>query len=66
MKLFEILKILRKDIATSNNIPPFIVFSDNTLLEMTSKYPISELEMLNISGVGQNKLEKYGEQFILK
>lgn len=66
MKLFEILKILRKDIATSNNIPPFIVFSDNTLLEMSSKYPISELEMLNISGVGQNKLEKYGEQFILK
>lgn len=62
--LFEILRNLRREIAEKNNIPPFIVFGDGSLKEMSTYYPISVDRMLDISGVGTNKLEKYGTIFI--
>lgn len=63
-KLFDILKELRKEIAEINNIPPFIVFGDISLKEMSTYYPITVEKMLKINGVGINKLEKYGNLFI--
>ncbi len=62
--LFEILKTLRREIAEINKIPPFIVLTDISLKEMSTYYPISVDNMLKISGVGVNKLEKYGNIFI--
>lgn len=64
INLFEILRNIRKEIATLNNIPPFIVFTDVSLKEMSTYFPINVESMLNISGVGVNKLEKYGNVFI--
>lgn len=64
INLFEILKSLRKEIATLSNIPPFIVFTDVSLKEMSTYFPINVESMLQISGVGVNKLEKYGNVFI--
>ena len=62
--LFEILRNLRKEIAEINHIPPFIVFTDVSLKEMSTYFPINVESMLEISGVGVNKLEKYGDIFI--
>lgn len=62
--LFEILRNLRKEIATINNIPPFIVFTDVSLKEMSTYFPVNVEQMLKITGVGINKLEKYGNIFI--
>jgi len=63
--LFEILRVIRRQLAIEQNVPPFVVFSDVTLKEMCSKYPITKDDMLAISGVGAYKLEKYGEQFMI-
>ncbi|MBQ2938449.1 MAG: DNA helicase RecQ [Clostridia bacterium] len=62
--LFEILRSLRKEIAEINGIPPFIVFTDVSLKEMSTYFPTNVENMLEISGVGVNKLEKYGNIFI--
>lgn len=62
--LFEELRILRKRLADESNVPPFVVFSDKTLKDMCAKRPKSEDEFLDVSGVGANKLEKYGEAFL--
>ena len=62
--LFEILRMLRKEIAEQNSIAPFIIFTDVSLKEMCKYFPINKEEMLNISGVGINKFENYGESFI--
>ena len=62
--LFDILRALRMDIAKANNIAPFIVFTDVSLKEMSTYYPIDVDRMLQINGVGLNKLEKYGDLFI--
>lgn len=62
--LFGILKELRMKIAQLNNIPPFIVFADVSLKEMSTYYPTNVENMLKITGVGVSKLEKYGEIFI--
>ena len=62
--LFEILRNLRKEIAEINHVPPFIVFTDVSLKEMSTYFPINVESMLEISGVGVNKLEKYGDIFI--
>lgn len=64
--LFDILKEFRKEISTRENIPPYIVFSDASLKEMSVYMPENEEEFLTIKGVGQSKLEKYGEIFIDK
>ncbi|HBY21619.1 MAG: ATP-dependent DNA helicase RecQ [Clostridiales bacterium GWE2_32_10] len=62
--LFEILRQLRKTISIEERLPPFVVFSDATLKEMSGRYPISKEQILNISGVGEAKYERYGKKFI--
>ncbi|TCT15483.1 RecQ-like ATP-dependent DNA helicase [Natranaerovirga pectinivora] len=64
MTLFESLRELRMRIAKEQRVPPFVVFSDATLNEMCIDYPTTEEAFLEVSGVGQFKLEKYGEEFI--
>ena len=62
--LYEKLKDIRFIVAKKNNIAPYMVFSDLTLMEMSNKYPKNKTEMLSISGVGEVKFEKYGEVFV--
>ncbi len=62
--LFERLRKLRQEIAMAENIPAYLVFSDASLKEMERARPMSESDFLEISGVGQRKLEVYGEDFI--
>ncbi|HAD47831.1 MAG TPA: ATP-dependent DNA helicase RecQ, partial [Idiomarina sp.] len=62
--LFRRLRKLRKDIADRDSVPPFVVFSDASLVEMCIEYPTSSADMLTITGVGQVKLERYGADFI--
>lgn len=62
--LFERLRILRYKIAQEEDIPAYLVFSDATLKEIERERPLSESDFLNISGVGQRKLEVYGDEFI--
>lgn len=63
-ELFVELQQIRKEIAISENVPPYIIFSDKTLHEMCRKYPTNPTEMLSISGVGEVKFSAYGEAFI--
>tara|TARA_R110001583_G_scaffold82774_1_gene219280 strand:+ start:13803 stop:15953 length:2151 start_codon:yes stop_codon:yes gene_type:complete len=62
--LFERLRKLRQEIAIAENIPAYLVFSDASLKEMERARPMSASDFLDISGVGQRKLEVYGEDFI--
>lgn len=62
--LFEILRHLRMEIARKNAIPPFIVFTDLVLKQMSTVYPTNVESLLKISGIGNYKLEKYGDIFI--
>ncbi|WP_027701949.1 DNA helicase RecQ [Metaclostridioides mangenotii] len=62
-ELYESLRELRKKISVLQKIAPYMVFGDGTLKSMSMKMPTTQKEMLNISGVGQVKYEKYGEQF---
>ncbi|WP_105881831.1 DNA helicase RecQ [Haemophilus influenzae] len=62
--LFARLRFLRKQIADKENIPPYIVFNDATLQEMAQYMPTSNIEMLQINGVGSIKLERFGLPFI--
>ncbi len=64
MALFEMLRTLRLNIAKEENMPPYIIFSDKTLIDMCRKQPFTKAEMLSVSGVGENKYERYGERFI--
>lgn len=63
-KLFDKLKELRLEIAREEKMPPYIVFNDKTLIDMCAKMPTTKSDMLNVSGVGENKYGKYGERFI--
>ncbi|MFN5347053.1 MAG: DNA helicase RecQ [Bacteroidota bacterium] len=63
-QLFEMLKNLRKTVAKNMNVPPFVVFQDPSLEEMTTNYPITMDELKNITGVGAGKASKYGKPFI--
>ena len=63
-KLFERLKKLRLEIARKESMTPYIIFSDKTLIDMAAKKPSSKPEMLDVSGVGENKFAKYGERFL--
>ncbi len=63
-KLFNMLKDLRKSIASKKKIPPFVIFQDPSLEEMTVHYPISIEELHKISGVGSGKAMRYGKPFI--
>lgn len=62
--LFAMLKDLRKDIAVRSDVPPYIVFQDPSLEDMTIQYPITMEEMNQISGVGAGKASRYGSEFI--
>ena len=62
--LFERLRKLRQEIALAENIPAYLVFNDATLKEMERARPMCEADFIEISGVGQRKLEVYGEDFI--
>ncbi len=64
VQLFEQLRSLRREIANEHNIPPYIVFSDRTLKELSSVQPKSAEEMLRIHGIGDVKYERYGAQFL--
>jgi ATP-dependent DNA helicase RecQ len=64
MALFEELRRLRRQIAQEANIAPYIVFSDRALIEMARYYPQSAGRFLDISGVGQSKLDHYGDTFL--
>ncbi len=63
-QLFEKLRQLRLVIAKEEGMPPYIIFSDKTLIDMCAKHPENEGEMLGVSGVGENKLHKYGQRFL--
>ncbi len=63
-RLFESLKALRLSIARRENVPPYIVFSDRTLMLMSVMKPKTKAEMMSVSGVGTFKYEKYGQEFI--
>ncbi|MDD4496770.1 MAG: DNA helicase RecQ [Methanosarcinaceae archaeon] len=62
--LFERLRALRKQIAVKKNLPPYIIFSDTSLREMAEKLPESKEEFHAITGVGDHKLRKYGDDFL--
>lgn len=63
--LFEELRALRKEISEREKVPPYIIFADSTLKELSQYMPSSLEEMLNIKGIGEAKLSKYGEEFLL-
>ncbi|MFV0983125.1 DNA helicase RecQ [Latilactobacillus sakei] len=63
-ELFERLRELRRDLAEEQGVPPFVIFSDKTLYSMCEIMPTTLAEMLDVKGVGENKLEKYGELFL--
>ncbi|CAG5079554.1 DNA helicase RecQ [Parvicella tangerina] len=62
--LFSILKDLRKKIAKEKSVPPFVVFQDPSLEDMTVQYPITLEELQNIAGVGAGKAKRYGQPFV--
>lgn len=64
--LFDELRKIRKIIAENEKVPPFVIFSDTSLKDMCVKLPHNEEEFLQVSGVGEHKLQKYGGEFINK
>ena len=62
--LFERLRNLRLELSTKNKVPPYIIFPDKTLEQFCLIKPKNEAEMLTVSGVGQAKLAKYGQDFL--
>lgn len=62
--LFEVLREVRKEIAQGEGVPPFVVFSDQTLKDMCAKMPQSDSELLTVKGIGEHKLVKYGSHFL--
>jgi ATP-dependent DNA helicase RecQ len=62
--LFESLRALRKRLADEQNVPPYVVFSDATLVEMSRRKPQDESELLQVNGVGEVKLARYGQAFL--
>lgn len=63
-ELLDVLKALRKSIASKNSVPAYVIFTDATLIDMCKKCPETPDEMLEISGVGRTKLEKFGKEFL--
>jgi ATP-dependent DNA helicase RecQ len=62
--LWDALRDCRKELADEHSIPPYMVFHDATLMEMMETHPRSTKQLLSISGVGQSKLDKFGEAFL--
>ncbi|MEP7234641.1 MAG: DNA helicase RecQ [Ignavibacteriota bacterium] len=62
--LFEKLRVLRKNIADKNAIPPYVIFHDSTLRDIVARLPKTRDELLNVLGVGESKADKYGKLFV--
>ena len=62
--LFDRLREVRKGLATIQKVPPYVIFSDETLKQMCQPMPQTDNELLMVKGVGENKLEKYGAVFL--
>jgi len=62
--LFESLRALRKEIAQKEQVPPYIIFHDSTLREMSLRLPADYDSMLAINGIGESKMQNYGQQFL--
>ncbi|MFB5189724.1 DNA helicase RecQ [Alicyclobacillus fastidiosus] len=63
-ELFEELRSLRRTLSQRDKVPPYVIFSDSTLREMSLSCPVDETAMLRIKGVGQMKMERYGADFL--
>jgi ATP-dependent DNA helicase RecQ len=63
-QLMEMLKDLRKKVAKKNGVPPFVVFQDPSLEDMTLKYPTTLQDLLSVHGVGEGKAKKFGNDFV--
>ena len=63
-RLFASLKTLRNAIASEQQVPAYVVFTDRTLAELAARKPRTSAGLLEVRGVGQAKLDKYGERFL--
>ncbi len=64
VETFDQFRALRKEIATANKVPPYVIFSDKTLKELSNIMPTTKAEMLDIHGIGLVKFERYGKEFL--
>ncbi len=64
LELFDRLRALRTEIAREESMPPYIIFSDKTLVDMCVRAPLEKREMMQVTGVGENKYKRYGERFL--
>jgi len=64
-ELFEILRQKRRQIAEARNVPPYVIFSDRTLIEMAKELPQNEFQLSKISGIGEKKIKSYGSVFLI-
>src|SRR5690606_36267208 len=62
--LWYALRACRKRLAEEHGVPPYVIFHDSTLREMLEQRPLTSSEMLSISGVGDSKLERFGDEFL--
>ena len=63
-ELFDKLRAVRLQIAREESMPPYIIFSDRSLIDMCVKTPHTKDDMMNVNGVGENKFKKYGQRFL--
>ena len=63
-ELWEALRDCRKRLADDSNVPPYVIFHDSTLMQMAADKPQTPAAFLEIGGVGQTKLERYGTEFM--
>ncbi len=63
-ELFQELKALRLQLSKAIGLPPYMIFTDKTLLDMSVKQPTNRAQMLQVNGVGENKYGRYGEDFL--
>jgi ATP-dependent DNA helicase RecQ len=64
LKLFEMLKALRKKMAKEKDLPPYVIFQDPSLEEMATTYPTNKEELASVNGVGMGKVNKFGKEFL--
>jgi ATP-dependent DNA helicase RecQ len=64
VKLFEVLKTLRRKIAKEKNLPPYVIFQDPSLEEMATTYPTTKDDLAQVNGVGMGKVNKFGKEFL--
>mgnify|MGYP002141248721 FL=1 len=62
--LFEALRVHRLRLAKEKGVPPYVIFGDRTLADLASRWPRTPQELPRIFGIGQTKLEQYGESFL--